>query len=238
MSWNYKKDIIFIAYWARITIPENIKTSKNTLTLTRFLVQYFLTKFLYLLKNKLVIRIIPQSFAKPGSIFIKYLRKISRIISAHWRPINKNENVKTYDCNIWKFCIVWLLFEKKRVAKIKQIPNRINIPDKAIDYNLFFSVRNGVEFPHSNLYFKYYLKDSTGILLESELIDFQLFHPKSGYPLGNGIGDMFEHRYEILTKYQFDKAGSYELSFQQYMRYDSLPQIFSVGYRVEKTINQ
>ncbi len=113
-----------------------------------------------------------------------------------------------------------------------------NITDKTIDYNLFFSVRNGVEFPHSNLYFKYYLKDSTGILLESELINFQLFHPKSGYPLGNGIGDMFEHRYEILTKYQFDKAGNYELSFQQYMRYDSLPQIFSVGYRVEKTINQ
>lgn len=112
------------------------------------------------------------------------------------------------------------------------------IDDQAIDYNLYFSVRNGVEFPHSNLYFKYFLKDSLGNTLESELVNFQLFHPKSGYPLGNGIGDIFEHQYELLTKYKFDTPGAYELSFQQYMRYDSLPKIFSVGYRIEKTTIQ
>ena len=108
------------------------------------------------------------------------------------------------------------------------------IADKTLDYNLFFSVRNGVEFPHSNLYFKYFLKDSLGETLESELVNFQLFNAKSGYPLGNGIGDMFEHEYEILTKYKFDDSGKYKLSFQQYMRYDSLPEIYSVGYKIEK----
>lgn len=115
---------------------------------------------------------------------------------------------------------------------------RFDIEDQSTDYNLYFSVRNGVEFPHSNLYFKYFLKDSTGNTLESELVNFQLFHPKSGYPLGNGIGDIFEHQYELLTKYTFEDAGEYELSFQQYMRYDSLPEILSVGYRIEKTIIQ
>lgn len=113
-----------------------------------------------------------------------------------------------------------------------------DIADNAIDYNIFFSVRNGVEFPHSNLYFKYFLKDSLGTPIESDLINFQLFNAKSGYPLGNGIGDMFEHQYELLTKYQFDNTGKYELSFQQYMRYDSLPEIYSVGFRVEKTVIQ
>ena len=112
------------------------------------------------------------------------------------------------------------------------------IEDESVDYNLFFSVRNGVEFPHSNLYFKYFLKDSLGQTLESELINFQLFNAKSGYPLGNGIGDMFEHQYEVLTKYQFNNPGLYKLSFQQYMRYDSLPEIYSVGFRVEKTVIQ
>lgn len=111
-----------------------------------------------------------------------------------------------------------------------------NIVDQSIDYNIYFSVRNGVEFPHSNLYFKYFLKDSVGTTIESELVNFQLFHAKSGYPLGNGVGDIFEHQYELLTKYRFDNAGTYELSFQQYMRYDSLPEIYSVGYRIEKTI--
>ncbi len=109
------------------------------------------------------------------------------------------------------------------------------INDPTIDYNLFFSVRNGVEFPHSNLYFKYNLLDSAGNLLETELINFQLFNAKSGYPLGNGVGDLFEHQYELLTKYQFNHKGSYQLSFQQYMRYDSLPEIYSIGYRVERT---
>lgn len=113
-----------------------------------------------------------------------------------------------------------------------------DISDNTLDYNVFFSVRNGVDFPHSNLYFKYFLKDSLGATIESDLINFQLFNAKSGYPLGNGIGDMFEHQYELLTKYQLTNTGVYELSFQQYMRYDSLPEIYSVGFRVEKTVIQ
>lgn len=112
------------------------------------------------------------------------------------------------------------------------------IEDPSLDYNLYFSVRNGVEFPHSNLYFKYSLKDSLGVDLESELINLQLFNSKTGYPLGNGTGGIFEHQYELLTKYSFTKKGIYNLSFQQYMRYDSLPEIHSVGYRVEQTIHQ
>ncbi len=110
------------------------------------------------------------------------------------------------------------------------------IEDSKIDYNLYFSVRNGVEFPHSNLYFKYWLTDSLENKLEHELVNFQLFNSKTGYPLGNGVGDIFEHQYELLTKYRFDYEGLYQLSFQQYMRYDSLPEIYSVGYRVEKTL--
>lgn len=104
------------------------------------------------------------------------------------------------------------------------------------DYNVYFSLRNGVEFPHSNIYFKYSLMDSLGTIIESDLVNFQLFNAKTGYPLGNGIGDIFEHQYELLTKYQFETSGTYWLSFQQYMRYDSLPEIYSVGYRIEKTM--
>ncbi len=110
------------------------------------------------------------------------------------------------------------------------------IEEPNTDYNVYFSLRNGVEFPHSNIYFKYSLKDSIGTTVESDLINFQLFNSKTGYPLGNGIGDIFEHQYELLTKYQFENRGTYQLSFQQYMRYDSLPEIYSVGYRIEKTI--
>lgn len=110
----------------------------------------------------------------------------------------------------------------------------LQVPNQQQAYNLLFYVRNGVDFPHSNLYFKYWLKDSTGQVLENELVNLPLFHAKTGYPLGNGIGDLFEHQYELLTNYSFPHTGSYTLILQQYMRYDSLPEIYSVGYRLEQ----
>ena len=107
------------------------------------------------------------------------------------------------------------------------------IPDENIGYNISFSIRNGVEFPHSNIYIQYIISDSTNNVLDEELRNFQLFHPKSGYPFGNGSGNIFEHKFDLLVDYKFPYNGSYKIEFQQYMRYDSLPQVYSVGVRVE-----
>ena len=107
------------------------------------------------------------------------------------------------------------------------------IPNEDIGYNISFSIRNGVEFPHSNIYVQYIISDSTNNTLDEELRNFQLFHPKSGYPFGNGSGNLFEHQFDLLVDYDFPYQGKYNISFQQYMRYDSLPQVYSVGVRVE-----
>lgn len=107
------------------------------------------------------------------------------------------------------------------------------IPDENRGYNISFSIRNGVEFPHSNIYVQYIISDSTNDALDEELRNFQLFHPKSGYPFGNGSGNLFEHEFDLLIDYDFPYKGKYNISFQQYMRYDSLPEVFSVGVRVE-----
>ena len=94
-------------------------------------------------------------------------------------------------------------------------------------------MRNGVEFPHGNIYVQYIISDSTNNILDEELRNFQLFHPKSGYPFGNGSGNLFEHQFDLLIDYDFPYEGKYNISFQQYMRYDSLPEIYSVGIRIE-----
>jgi gliding motility-associated lipoprotein GldH len=107
------------------------------------------------------------------------------------------------------------------------------IPDERIGYNISFSIRNGVEFPHSNIYVQYIISDSTNNVLDEELRNFQLFHPKSGYPFGNGSGNLFEHKFDLLVDYKFPYNGPYKIKFQQYMRYDSLPQVYSIGVRVE-----
>ena len=103
-------------------------------------------------------------------------------------------------------------------------------------YNILLNVRNGLQFPHSNIYVKYFLVDDQNNQIESELRNFELFHSKTGYPLGNGAGDIFESQFLLLKNYSFADTGTYLMNVQQYMRYDSLPEIYSVGIRVEKSI--
>ena len=108
-----------------------------------------------------------------------------------------------------------------------------SIPQAGSEYNIVFNFRNGVEYPHRNVYVHYIISDSTHKILDEELRDFQLFHPKSGYPFGNGSGNIRQHQFDLLLGYEFPYAGRYNISFEQYMRYDSLPQVYSIGLRVE-----
>lgn len=109
----------------------------------------------------------------------------------------------------------------------------IDITEAGSEYNILFNIRNGVKYPHRNVYVYYTISDSTNKVLDEELRDFQLFHPKSGYPFGNGSGNIREHHFDLLMAYEFPYAGQYKISFEQYMRYDSLPQVYSIGLRIE-----
>ena len=109
----------------------------------------------------------------------------------------------------------------------------IDIIEAESENNILFSIRNGVKYPHRNIYIYYTISDSTNKILDEELRDFQLFHPKSGYPFGNGSGNIREHNFDLLMGYEFPYAGHYKISFEQYMRYDSLPHVYSIGLRIE-----
>ncbi len=100
-------------------------------------------------------------------------------------------------------------------------------------YNLMATFRNASSYPFYNLYFQYTLQDSTGSVIRQELKQVDLFDPKTGEPFGSGLGDLFDHSFVLEENYTFDQAGSYSLSFEQYMRRDTLPFILSVGARVE-----
>ena len=104
-------------------------------------------------------------------------------------------------------------------------------------YNLLLSLRNGREYPHYNIYINYAILDSTNQVLDEELRNFQLFDQKTGYPFGNGSGNLYEHQFELLTEYQFPYNGDYKIRYEQYMRYDSLPEVYSIGARVERVVN-
>src|SRR5688572_17997591 len=107
--------------------------------------------------------------------------------------------------------------------------------DKPADkYTLYGNVRNSISYPYARIFFTYYLLDSTGAELEKKLVGQHLFDSKTGKPFGtSGLGDIYDHRFELLKNYQFKYRGTYKMRFEQLMRVDTLQGILAVGLRVE-----
>ena len=109
------------------------------------------------------------------------------------------------------------------------------IPDSSLRYNLYCDVRNEESYPKANLYFTYYLSDSTGRELQKKLMSEFLFDKKTGEPFGStALGDIYDHQIPILKNYSFKHLGKYKVKFEQFMRTDTLHGILAVGLRVEK----
>ncbi|WPP53730.1 gliding motility lipoprotein GldH [Catalinimonas niigatensis] len=118
--------------------------------------------------------------------------------------------------------------------KVDSVPTfrfEINDPDEA--YNIYWNVRNTLNFPYRNLYLTFYLEDTLGRTISTDLHNMLLFDPKTGKPYGSGMGDIFSHQIMALPKYRFDSAGTYQVRLEQYMRTETLEDILSVGVRVE-----
>ncbi len=107
------------------------------------------------------------------------------------------------------------------------------INDTSKFYNLYATFRNSSRYPYYNIYFKYTLKDSTDTSLAEELVEYHFFDPKTGKPLGNGLGDLFDHLVQLEDDLKFGSTGEYQIALQQFMRLDTLPFLMSVGARVE-----
>ena len=110
---------------------------------------------------------------------------------------------------------------------------RFQIDEAGQTYNIYWNVRNTVAYPFRNLYLTYYLEDTLGHIIKTDLYEMNLFEARTGEPYGSGLGDIFSHQILALPNYKFDTAGMYKIRLQQYMRRDSLPEILSVGVRVE-----
>lgn len=110
-----------------------------------------------------------------------------------------------------------------------------SIGDTTQTYNILCNLRNSAGYPFQNIYIDYVLSDTTGSQLAGELVNRDLFDPKTGKPLGSGLGDVSDHQFSLLEKYTFPQKGDYTLSLKQYMRRDTLPDIVAIGVRVEKT---
>lgn len=118
---------------------------------------------------------------------------------------------------------------------IKNAPSfTFDIKDASVPYNIYYNLRNSLSYGYYNLYLTRYLRDSSGRELESRLDELILMDPKTGKPNGDGLGDIFDHKFLMKRNYRFPKPGTYTMQIRQYMRQDPLPNILSIGITVEK----
>jgi gliding motility-associated lipoprotein GldH len=139
------------------------------------------------------------------------------------RSCNNNrvfEKNKDFDNNSW------------RISDIQEF--NFDIKDTSKKYAVFFNVRNAIFYEYYNLYVKHTLIGPDGKVISTNLHEIFLMDKKTGEPLGEGAGDIFDHQVLALKNLQFSQPGTYTLKLQQYMRRDPLPGIMSVGVRVEK----
>ncbi|TDB69130.1 gliding motility lipoprotein GldH [Arundinibacter roseus] len=108
------------------------------------------------------------------------------------------------------------------------------VNDTTQQYNLYYLIRNGQQYPYYNLYINREMTGPDGPWMTPRLDEVYLSDEKTGKPLGSGLGDLFDHKIIFMRKYQFPKTGTYTLTFSQAMRQNPLPFVLGIGLSVEK----
>ena len=113
---------------------------------------------------------------------------------------------------------------------------KFEITDTATAYQLFLLIRHTDAYPFSNIWIN---MDSRGPS-DSGFTKLRLEVPlaaASGQWLGRGMGELYEQRVR-LTSYDrpafFPHKGIYTIRLTQDMRRNPLPEVLTIGYRVEK----
>lgn len=109
------------------------------------------------------------------------------------------------------------------------------IQDTTQGYDIYILVTNTSDYPFQNLYVTYYLKNSQLEEIATELLDYLLFEPKTGKPLGKGWTKNKNHEVIVLKNYYFKAPGTYMLELVQFMRKEMLPGIQAIGIKICKS---
>jgi gliding motility-associated lipoprotein GldH len=112
-----------------------------------------------------------------------------------------------------------------------------DITDTTIDYQPSFLIRHTQAYPYSNLWINVYIKTPGDSVIKKERINVVMAEP-SGKWLGRGMGEIYEQRLPLKfnDSIRFNRKGTYQVSLEQNMRINPLPEILNVGLRVEKDV--
>ncbi len=114
---------------------------------------------------------------------------------------------------------------------------KFDITDTVANYNMYFTIRHSDAYPYSNIWLNIQTQfpgtdTSSQTRIEVPLADLE------GKWLGRGMNEIWEHRMLIASPVKFSQTGQYTITLQHAMRINPLPEIMSVGIRVEKASNE
>jgi gliding motility-associated lipoprotein GldH len=127
--------------------------------------------------------------------------------------------------------------ENKRIEKgVWNIKDKavfnVTITDTGTPYNFYFNLRNGGDYPFSNIYLFLRTVFPDGRIardtIECQLADYE------GKWLGSGISDVKFNRFLFQKGVRFPEKGQYIFEIEQAMRVDDLKGITDIGIRLEK----
>lgn len=127
-----------------------------------------------------------------------------------------------------------------RWEKDSIISFNIDQTDTLKKYNLFLNIRNNDDYEFNNLFLIVALEHPNG-LTKIDTLQYEMANP-DGSLMGQGFWQIKENKLFFKEKYQFKKAGNYQISIQQAVRKTGKIQgqqylngISEVGFRIEKT---
>ncbi len=113
----------------------------------------------------------------------------------------------------------------------------IDIKDTTTSYKAYFLIQHTQAYPYNNLWMWVYIKAPGDSIPVKERINVPLAEA-TGKWLGRGMGEIWEQRMpiDLGDSVKFNRQGTYEISLEQNMRINPLPEILHVGFRLEKGV--
>ncbi len=98
-------------------------------------------------------------------------------------------------------------------------------------YNIFFVMRHTDAYGFQNIWMNVDMTQPNGKQIKQQ-VNVQIANAKNW--LGTGMDDIFDLRKQLIDRPLRLQAGKYTVKLQNIMREDPLPEVLSVGIRVEK----
>lgn len=117
------------------------------------------------------------------------------------------------------------------VWNVKDVKSfEFNVEDTLQLYNFYVTVRNGEEYPYSNLYLFIEMEFPNG-KKSMDTLECPLADPLGNW-YGSGLGKIYDNRILFRERKKFPLSGNYKLEIHQAMRQDNLEGIYDVGFRL------